>query len=64
MPKKTIKRGFALLSPEERKRIASMGGKISHKLGRGHEWTSKEAKMYSRLAIKVRLENRANKKKK
>ncbi|MBI3332415.1 general stress protein [Candidatus Peregrinibacteria bacterium] len=37
------KRGFAAMSPEQRRRIASMGGRRSHELGTGHEWTSEEA---------------------
>ena len=31
-------RGFATLSAEERKRIASIGGKRGHELGRSHKW--------------------------
>ncbi|OON68144.1 hypothetical protein B0919_15205 [Hymenobacter sp. CRA2] len=40
----TSKRGFASMDPEEQRRIASEGGKASHASGRGHEWTSAEAR--------------------
>lgn len=39
------KRGFALLSPERRKEIASLGGKACHAKGTAHEFTSEEAKV-------------------
>jgi general stress protein YciG len=32
------KRGFALLSVERRKEIASKGGKMAHLRGTAHEW--------------------------
>jgi general stress protein YciG len=37
-------RGFASLTPEQRKVIASKGGKTAHAKGTAHEWTSEEAK--------------------
>ncbi|MCC3157660.1 KGG domain-containing protein [Hymenobacter sp. 15J16-1T3B] len=40
----TSKRGFASMDPEQQRRIASEGGKASHASGRGHEWTSAEAR--------------------
>ena len=40
----TTKRGFAALSPERRREIASMGGRAAHEQGRGHEFTSDEAR--------------------
>jgi uncharacterized protein len=36
-------RGFAVMSLEARRRIASLGGKAAHKKGVAHEWTSEEA---------------------
>lgn len=36
-------RGFASLSPERRREIASKGGKQSHFLGTAHTFTSEEA---------------------
>jgi general stress protein YciG len=41
--KKSGKQGFASMSPEERKRIASKGGKAAHALGTAHKWTSETA---------------------
>ena len=35
-------RGFARMSPEERKRVASMGGKTSHGKGTAHKFTSEQ----------------------
>ena len=40
--KKKAKRGFAAMSPEQRRRIASMGGKAAAR-GNGHKWTREEA---------------------
>jgi uncharacterized protein len=37
------KRGFAAMTPERVKEIASMGGKRAHELGTAHEFTSEEA---------------------
>lgn len=36
-------RGFANLSPEDRKAISSKGGKASHASGTAHKWTKEEA---------------------
>lgn len=38
------KRGFAALSPERRREIASKGGIMAHKLGTAHQWSVKEAR--------------------
>lgn len=38
------KRGFAALSPEERKKIAAKGGREAHKRGKAHEFDSESAK--------------------
>lgn len=37
------KRGFALLSPERRKEISTLGGQVAHKLGVANKLTSKTA---------------------
>lgn len=43
------KTGFATLAPERRRQIASMGGHAAHAAGgRGHRWTSDEAKIHGR----------------
>ncbi|KAF0814014.1 hypothetical protein IGB42_01694 [Andreprevotia sp. IGB-42] len=38
------KRGFAAMDPERRRKIASEGGKASHRNGAGHEFNSAEAR--------------------
>jgi general stress protein YciG len=38
-----LKRGFAAISPERQKAIASMGGKAAHRAGTAHKWDSAEA---------------------
>lgn len=42
---KKSKRGFASMSPEKRRAIASLGGKAAHKRGTAHEWNSEEARI-------------------
>lgn len=37
-------RGFAAMSPEKKKEIASMGGRAAHACGRAHQFTSEEAR--------------------
>ncbi|HEY9680956.1 MAG TPA: KGG domain-containing protein [Oculatellaceae cyanobacterium] len=37
------RRGFAALDAEQRKKIASMGGKAAHEKGTAHQFTSEEA---------------------
>lgn len=53
-------RGFAAMNPEEQRRIASEGGRASHQSGRGHEWTSEEARAAGRKGGEARAENRNN----
>lgn len=36
-------RGFAMLSPERRRKIASAGGKAAWRRGVAHRWTAAEA---------------------
>lgn len=38
-------RGFAAMSPEKRREIASLGGKTAQITGKGHRWTSDTAKV-------------------
>jgi general stress protein YciG len=42
MPEKS-RRGFAAMSPERQREIASKGGKAAHAQGTAHEWNSKSA---------------------
>lgn len=41
---KKSRRGFASMTPERKREIASMGGKAAHALGRAHRWTSEQAR--------------------
>lgn len=42
--KEKLKRGFANMSDEEKKRICSMGGKASWAQGKAHRFTKEEAR--------------------
>ena len=42
-PKKK-RRGFAAMSPEKQREIASKGGKSAHQKGTAHQFTSEEAR--------------------
>lgn len=41
-------RGFASMTPEKKREIASMGGKAAHARGTAHTWTSVEAQAAGR----------------
>lgn len=42
------RRGFASMSPEKQREIASKGGRAAHQKGTAHEWTSDEARQAGR----------------
>lgn len=42
------RRGFASMSPEKQREIASKGGRAAHAKGTAHEWTSDEARSAGR----------------
>ena len=42
------RRGFASMSPEKQREIASKGGRAAHEKGTAHEWTSEEARSAGR----------------
>ena len=46
-------RGFAAMSPETQRRIASAGGKASHASGRGHRFSAEEAREAGRKGGQV-----------
>lgn len=46
-------RGFASMSPEAHRKIASAGGKASHKKGTGHEWDHDSATLAGRKGGQV-----------
>ena len=56
-PKKPT--GFAALSPERRKEIASLGGRRAHLLGVAHQWDAAEAKAAGKKGGKVSKAARA-----
>lgn len=39
-----LRRGFAAMSPERQRQIASQGGRAAHQQGVAHEWSRDEAK--------------------
>lgn len=43
------RRGFAAMSPEQQRRIASEGGRASHESGKGHRFSSDEARAAGRI---------------
>lgn len=46
--KPKVKRGFAAMDPELRRKIARKGGKAAHKKGVAPEWTSETARAAGR----------------
>lgn len=42
------RRGFAAMSPEQQRRIASEGGRASHESGKGHRFSTEEARAAGR----------------
>lgn len=42
--KPKARRGFASMSPEKQREIASKGGRAAHAKGTAHEWSSAEAR--------------------
>lgn len=51
--KKTQRKGFAVMTPEQRSRIASLGGKAAHQKGTAHEWDSEAAKAAGRKGGRI-----------
>ncbi|HWP99287.1 MAG TPA: KGG domain-containing protein [Vicinamibacterales bacterium] len=47
------RRGFASMSPEKQREIASKGGRAAHAKGTAHEWTSEEARAAGRKGGQV-----------
>jgi hypothetical protein len=54
------KRGFAAMSPEKQKEIASKGGKAAHEKGTAHEFTPEEARIAGRKGGMVVSQDRAH----
>jgi general stress protein YciG len=47
-PPRKERRGFASMSPEKQREIASKGGRAAHEKGTAHEWTPEEARTAGR----------------
>jgi uncharacterized protein len=47
------RRGFASMSPERQREIASKGGRAAHEKGTAHEWTPEEARHAGRKGGQV-----------
>jgi general stress protein YciG len=54
----TSNRGFAAMSPERQRQIASEGGRAAHKQGVAHEWNSDEARTAGRKGGQIVSQNR------
>ena len=46
------RRGFASMSPERQKEIASKGGRAAHAKGTAHEWTPEEARWQAARVVR------------
>lgn len=46
--KRTGERGFASMTAEKQREIASKGGREAHRKGTAHQWTSEEARKAGR----------------
>jgi hypothetical protein len=47
-PRPKLRRGFASMSAEKQREIASKGGRAAHVKGTAHEWTPDEARQAGR----------------
>jgi general stress protein YciG len=47
------RRGFASMSPEKQREIASKGGRAAHAKGTAHEWSADEARSAGRKGGQV-----------
>ena len=54
------KRGFAAMSPERQRQIASQGGRAAHVQGVAHQWSKEEAKEAGRKGGKASVKSRTN----
>lgn len=53
MNERKERRGFASMSPERQREIASKGGRAAHEKGTAHEWTPEEARRAGRKGGQV-----------
>ncbi len=57
-----LKRGFAAMSQDRQRLLASKGGKTAHEKGVAHEWTPEESRLAARksaLSARGKIINRA-----
>lgn len=54
------RQGFASMSPERVREIASLGGKTAHALGHAREWTREEAQAAGRKGGTISRRRRSN----
>lgn len=47
------RKGFASMTPERRRAVASRGGKEAHRKGTAHEWTSETAQLAGKKGRQV-----------
>jgi uncharacterized protein len=52
------RRGFAAMSPERQREIASQGGRAAHQQGVAHQWSREEAKEAGRKGGKASVRSR------
>jgi uncharacterized protein len=52
------RRGFAAMSPEKQREIASKGGRVAHTKGTAHEWTPDEARSAGRKGAQASRDGR------
>ncbi len=57
----TSNRGFASMSPEKQREIASKGGKAAHAKGTAHQFTPDEARVAGRKGGQASGQSRAKK---
>jgi general stress protein YciG len=53
------RRGFAAMSPERQREIASQGGRAAHQQGVAHEWSADEARAAGKKGGQVSGKKRA-----
>lgn len=53
-------RGFASMSKDKQKAIASKGGRAAHKKGTAHKWTSAEARVAGQKGGRARQKKQLN----
>lgn len=60
MEETTKKRGFAAMSPEKQREIASLGGKAAHMKGTAHQFTKETARAAALRSVQKRREQSAS----